>query len=259
MTEYYKFKAIYKFISIIYDFVFEVEYEFPYYGFDENAFAESATKFNKITLLHIFVISTLCGYYNEDFHDNSDCYDEEKLEWWKNIMVEYGVQLKHPNFDFENDNDKIDKWYERNSDSFLDFFCIISDEIVHILFGDMAFLVKFNQRMSYIIENYNKEHTHDKIPFLKNCMKEDGTIQRCDIPSWVKKAVFYRDYGHCVFCGCDLTNTISTLPNINYDHIVPLHKYGSNDPCNIQLCCEKCNKTKGGNELFPKYKYMKRW
>ena len=258
MTEQYKFKAIYKFISIIYDFVFEVEYEYPYYRFNEESFAECATKFNKISLLHIFIVCTLYGYYAEDFQENGECY-EDTIDWWEGLLLAYGVRLKYPNFDIENEDDNMGQWYERNCDSFFEFFNVISDEIVHILFSNMAFLVKFNQRMSYIIENYNKEYTFDKIPFPEDRMNEDGTIKRCYIPEWVKKAVFYRDYGHCVFCGCDLTNTISTLPDINYDHIVPLHKYGTNDPCNIQLCCEKCNKGKGSNEKFPEYKYQKRW
>ena len=257
-TKCYKFKAIYKFISVIYEFVFNVD-TFPFYEFDEEAFAESATKFNKESLLHIFVISILYGYYQEDFHDNGDFY-EDKLEWWKELLHEYDIQLKYPDFDFENESADVGEWYKQNGEAFLDFFKIISDEIVHILFDNMDFLVRFNQRMSEIVENNNIENDYNnKINFPKDRMKKDGTIRRCYIPKWVEMAVFYRDYGHCVFCGCDLTSTISTLNNSNYDHIVPLHKFGINDPCNIQLCCERCNKKKGGKELIPQYRYQKRW
>jgi hypothetical protein len=153
-TESYKFKAIYEFANIIYKFVYDVEYEYPYYGIEEDFFAESATKFNKFTILHNFVIYTLYGYYREHVHDNGEEYDEERINWWCDLMDEYGIVLKEPDFDVDDEVD-MDRWFEENSDSFFDFFNVISDEIVHVLYGNMSFLVKFNQRMSYIVRNYN--------------------------------------------------------------------------------------------------------
>ena len=75
----------------------------------------------------------------------------------------------------------------------------------------------------------------------------------------VKDAVLYRDYGRCVFCNKDLTGTVNHIEEENYDHIIPLKEYGVNDPCNIQLSCEECNKKKGKTKSFPKYKYQKLW
>lgn len=34
----------------------------------------------------------------------------------------------------------------------------------------------------------------------------------------------------------------------NHDHIIPLQCVGSNDPTNIQLTCEHCNKSKGARD-----------
>jgi 5-methylcytosine-specific restriction endonuclease McrA len=34
---------------------------------------------------------------------------------------------------------------------------------------------------------------------------------------------------------------------LEYDHIVPLSKGGSNTARNVELLCEKCNRSKGGN------------
>ncbi len=51
----------------------------------------------------------------------------------------------------------------------------------------------------------------------------------------------------------------SVLNKKNFDHIVALKDYGTNDPCNLQLTCEHCNKSKGAREKVPKYKYQSWW
>jgi len=56
------------------------------------------------------------------------------------------------------------------------------------------------------------------------------------IPSNVKLAVWRRDQGKCVECG--------SKEKIEYDHIIPNSKGGSNTERNIQLLCEKCNRQK---------------
>lgn len=59
-----------------------------------------------------------------------------------------------------------------------------------------------------------------------------------------------------VFYGKDLTNVFSYSNAVNYDHIVPLNKYGANEPCNLQTTCEHCNKSKQDKE---QYKYEPWW
>ncbi len=62
---------------------------------------------------------------------------------------------------------------------------------------------------------------------------------RQPIPDDVKIYVWQRDNGHCVICG--------SQENLEYDHIIPVSKGGSNTERNIQLLCEKHNRSKGGN------------
>jgi hypothetical protein len=52
----------------------------------------------------------------------------------------------------------------------------------------------------------------------------------------VKEEVFERDSGQCVKCGsmCDL----------QYDHVIPHSRGGSNTAANIQLLCGDCNRAK---------------
>ena len=59
------------------------------------------------------------------------------------------------------------------------------------------------------------------------------------IPSEVRREVWRRDQGKCVKCG--------SRENLEYDHIVPVIKGGSNTARNIELLCESCNRAKSGS------------
>jgi len=57
------------------------------------------------------------------------------------------------------------------------------------------------------------------------------------IPPHVKVAVWQRDGGQCVNCGA--------TDYLEYDHIIPFSRGGSNSIKNIQLLCGRCNRSKG--------------
>jgi hypothetical protein len=54
------------------------------------------------------------------------------------------------------------------------------------------------------------------------------------IPDDVKDAVWRRDEGRCVKC--------KSNEKLEFDHIIPVSKGGSNTKRNVQLLCEKCNR-----------------
>lgn len=59
------------------------------------------------------------------------------------------------------------------------------------------------------------------------------------ISTSTKKVVFARDGGKCRCCGSSL--------KLEYDHIKPFSCGGSNEHVNIQLLCQKCNRSKSNS------------
>lgn len=66
----------------------------------------------------------------------------------------------------------------------------------------------------------------------------DSTNRRF-VPEEVKLHVWQRDLGKCVRC--------DSQENLEFDHIIPVCKGGSNTARNIQLLCANCNQEKSGN------------
>ena len=62
------------------------------------------------------------------------------------------------------------------------------------------------------------------------------------IPQAVKTEVWRRNMGRCVQCG--------SQERLEFDHIIPFSKGGSNTVRNIQLLCENCNRSKHDNIGF---------
>jgi len=82
----------------------------------------------------------------------------------------------------------------------------------------------------------------DKIDERSAALKAEATIddeggyRRQAIPERVRHEVWRRDQGRCVDCG--------SRERLEYDHIVPVSRGGSNTARNIELRCEPCNRRK---------------
>jgi hypothetical protein len=66
--------------------------------------------------------------------------------------------------------------------------------------------------------------------------KQEAGENRDAIPSAIRREVWRRDGGRCVKCG--------SRENLEYDHIIPVSKGGSNTARNIELLCETHNRAK---------------
>lgn len=67
----------------------------------------------------------------------------------------------------------------------------------------------------------------------------EKSSSRPHIPESVRIEVWRRDGGKCTRCG--------SREKLEFDHIIPLSRGGSNTARNIELLCEKCNRSKGAN------------
>jgi hypothetical protein len=63
--------------------------------------------------------------------------------------------------------------------------------------------------------------------------------QRRYVSETTKKIVYTRDGGICQCCG--------SAQNLEYDHIIPYACGGSSKVSNIQLLCQKCNRSKSNS------------
>lgn len=90
-----------------------------------------------------------------------------------------------------------------------------------------------------------KEAARERRKFERLRREFDGVgckrhrVARETIPEDVRIFVWRRDEGKCVKCGSN--------ERLEYDHIIPVSKGGSNTERNVQLLCEGCNRSKGAS------------
>ena len=91
-----------------------------------------------------------------------------------------------------------------------------------------------------ILDRQDRKERRVSSAIAKVEMRDDPSLHaREAIPDDVKLLVWQRDGGKCVQCG--------SQSNLEYDHVIPVAKGGSNTARNIQLLCESCNRAKGAN------------
>ena len=212
--------------------------------------------FQKESVLHDFIYFCIDQIINEDIDDvlykKSDDFEVKDIkdsEFFicqvldfhniKRIKLEEWVKLEEYKHEFSDDI-----IYEYFKDYLMneihELITRLSEEVFHVLFQNRTFLFNFNLLVADWFTNMINEDDED----FADLFKRPGYFKRITIPSWVKRAVFYRDRGFCVFCPTDLSGNFDSLPRENYDHMVPLAQGGINDISNIQLTCEPCNKSK---------------
>lgn len=84
-----------------------------------------------------------------------------------------------------------------------------------------------------------KDKFRDELEKIKAEIEAEGYVRE-PIADEIQVYVWNRDAGKCVKCG--------SKENLEYDHIIPVSKGGSNTARNIQLLCQTCNRSKS-NEI----------
>lgn len=92
-----------------------------------------------------------------------------------------------------------------------------------------------------ILEEFDKDRIYFERLKAKYSNPQAGKLahKRPRIPEKVRIEVWRRDGGKCARCG--------SREKLEYDHIVPISKGGSNTARNIELLCEKHNRSKSNN------------
>jgi hypothetical protein len=88
-----------------------------------------------------------------------------------------------------------------------------------------------------VVKDYEAERS--EIDFLKSRFDESpekSEIGREHIPERIRNEVWRRDGGKCAECG--------SVYKLEFDHMVPVAKGGSNTARNLRILCEPCNRRK---------------
>ncbi len=86
-------------------------------------------------------------------------------------------------------------------------------------------------------ERLRRQRKVENAVALQN-LKHQPSVRR-GIPDDVKLLVMQRDHGQCCHCG--------SVTELQYDHIIPVSRGGSDNAENLQVLCGPCNRAKGAN------------
>ena len=99
------------------------------------------------------------------------------------------------------------------------------------------------EKTEIVKEFYFREKETGRLYFEERWEKTTKEYEEPDeqrrIPENVKREVWRRDGGKCSRCG--------SREKLEYDHIIPYSKGGSNTARNIELLCQDCNRKKTDN------------
>jgi len=212
--------------------------------FDPEYQADQYLQPSKQTLLHDFIdneFSDGVEYSQRMLGDDTNVPEWKKyLDSYKIIYLSYKEFYKKEGYPPEEDSDEHDYEYSEYLSNLVikEASKHVVNETFSVLFGDRKFLMEFNLLLSETVNALKKAN-------YPNLLEKDGVVKRCTYwPTWVERALTYRDQGSCAICIKDISGLLRTDFTRAVDHIVPLKLGGTNDITNFQLLCQECNLKK---------------
>lgn len=132
-------------------------------------------------------------------------------------------------------------WFSNDFEDYDDgMICVYSDWIWHI----DAKTLRIHTKDSVLdLFNLDIDRLRSKLEKARRVTLATSSgerpYRRDPIPEEVRMFVWRRDVGKCVQCG--------SQDRLEYDHVIPVSKGGSNTSRNLQLLCEVCNRLKRDN------------
>lgn len=226
-----------------------------------DAVLHCLVRFQKTSLLHHYIFSMIAVEHRHEYRKNEDLYEdsedmrsevEEMLRAYDITFISYDEYVQSVPNKLEDDF-VFHNWFTQHEVQFEQLWDKITDEVFHLLFANRAFLLTFNESLAQFLSS-------GQVSIPASFLNKKGVLKRrAHFPVWLTKAVVHRDQGKCVLCHRDLTGLINTDFQIHFDHIVPLKRWGTNDPCNIQTLCADCNLRKSGQAAKTTLRYLPWW
>ncbi|CAM4452075.1 HNH endonuclease [Paenibacillus macerans] len=215
--------------------------------FIEDNFDEIIVKFvnpQKFTVLHMLIKYFDDLIYGDGIREilkNVDWDDYEMfLEYMSNMISNTGIDIgiRFPDFKIIDEAEVLDECDEFN---YVDYYIntlevkrieaqpLLINSTFHVLMINKIFLRDLNE----FFATYIQKHI-DRVP-LEYLDKDRKLLRTSYWNSWLKRGIFFRDKGVCTLCRKDLTGSYNLGINFEIDHIVPLSKYGNNDPVPLSI------------------------
>jgi hypothetical protein len=260
-TTQYLFQHVYAMAALVEECI-ENDESLGELEWEDAEFLRRLSRSSKSSILHHYIYAMISVVQSRDYRKNADLYDLSDAEIIEQRFKSYGIDCLaykdfvspiHPDESTSRQEDPFYQWFLSQIESFELLWERLTDEVFHLLFANRSFLLKFNLAVARHLES-------GAVDFPIGCLTPSGRIKRQQrFPRWLQKAVFYRDHGRCVLCQVDLSGLLSTDRSDHLDHIVSLARWGTNDPCNIQLLCQTCNLRKAAGEPVTGNRYSSWW
>lgn len=261
-----------------------LEDPFPYirrlddfYG--DRRYLNYAAPFPQFSALHSFVSFIVDEVFSEDVANSNLDIRQDEAERFKscsNLLRPHPSKfpfnlafdrfgIRHEGFDvwleargrsfLEATDQDVEEYYDdlRLGGEFEELLERATAEIFFVLFQNRQTLLDFNEMMANQLARAVREGLPDSE--WGDNFARPGVLRRVAIPSWVQRAVYFRDRGMCAICAADLSGILAIGAEENYDHMVPLATGGLNDVTNIQLLCRGCNLKKAAGEAVTTSRY----
>jgi len=262
LTQQFVFQRVYDMASMV-EACLEDEKSLAELDWEDPELLRGITNFSRVSLLHRYIYAMIAVEHRYEYRKNADLYEEspEMIQGVEDQLRAYTVpflpyQQYEPSISADNAQSREEypfhRWFLSQETAFEELWEKLTDETFYLLFGNRAFLLRFNQTVANYIQR-------GAVTIPKEHLDDTGRIRRVYLPAWVRDAVYFRDHGRCVLCQVDLSGLLSADRVDHFDHMVALSACGVNDPSNIQLVCESCNLRKGNQTAITGVRYPPWW